>query len=131
MKTNFFHLLVFIFHLSASRKTSGVNGPLVTEETLRRHYNEYVKLSSGVVKYLKSANTTQEDFDREKDHQAKMEEEFREALVIVKSKTDQYEKQQEEEKREASERRLATLLGLITKANDAARERDKIAAAAL
>ena len=67
------------------------NTLLVAEEFLRRHYKEYVKLSSGA---------TQEDFNREKDHQAKMEEQFREALVIVKSKTDQYEKEQEEERRQ-------------------------------
>ncbi len=99
------------------------NPLLVTEETLRRHYNEYVKLSSGVIKYLKSANVTQEDFDREKDHQAKMEEEFREALVIVKTKTGQYDKQQEEKSTAAlieQDRLLA-----------AARKQDRLAAEAL
>jgi hypothetical protein len=33
-----------------------------------------------------------------------MEEQFREALVIVKSKTDQYEKLQEEERKQHEER---------------------------
>jgi hypothetical protein len=109
------------------------NTLLVAEETLRRHYKEYVKLSSGVVKYLKSANATQEDFDREKDHQAEMEEEFRQALVIVKSKTDQYEKQQEEKSTAALIEQDRLLAALIEQDRllAAARKQDRLAAEAL
>ena len=67
---------------------------------MRNSYNKYEKFSSGVMKDLESANATEEAFDIEQEYQLKMEEQFREALVIVKSKTDQYEKEQEEERRQ-------------------------------
>jgi hypothetical protein len=49
----------------------------------------------------------------------------------VKIKIDQYEKQQEEEKREASEKSIAILLGMTQKTAEVARQHDKIAEDAL
>ena len=88
------------------------------------------------MKDLESANATEEAFDIEQEYQLKMEEQFREALVIVKTKTDQYDTEQEEErkqreeKRQASERSLATLLGITQKLATASREQDRLAAEA-
>ena len=113
------------------------NTLLGAETILRNSYNKFEKFSSGVMKDLESANATEEAFDIEQEYQLKMEEQFREALVIVKTKTDQYDTEQEEkrkqreEKRQASERSLATLLGIQQRAADAARQQDKLEAEAL
>ena len=104
---------------------------LGAEQNLRGNFTKFVKLSNGVVNDMERNNATQEDFDRETEHQIKVEEEVSEALVIVKIKIDQYDKQQEEEKREASEKSIATLLGMTQKAAEIARQHDKIAADAL
>jgi hypothetical protein len=71
---------------------------------------------------MESDNANQEDFEREQDHQIKMEEEVGEALVIIKTKIDEFEKQQENEKREASDRNLANLRIIQNRAVAAARE---------
>ncbi len=68
------------------------------EQNLRGNFTKFVKLSNGVVNDMERDNATQEDFDRETEHQIKVEEEFSEDLVTVKIKIDQYEKQQEEER---------------------------------
>ena len=101
---------------------------LGAEQNLRGNFTKFVKLSNGVVNDMERDNATQNDFDRETEHQIKVEEEVSEALVIVKIKIDQYEKQQEEEKREASEKSIATLLEMTQKAAEIARQHDKIAA---
>ena len=112
------------------------NTLLGAETILRNSYNKFEKFSSGVMKDLESANATEEAFDIEQEYQLKMEEQFREALVIVKTKTDQYDTEQEEErkqreeKRQASERSLATLLGITQKLATASREQDRLAAEA-
>ena len=64
---------------------------------MRSNYNKFAKLSSNVSRDLESANATQQEFDREQELQNKMEEDLNATLVIVKTKTDQYEKLQEEE----------------------------------
>ena len=104
---------------------------LGAEQNLRGNFTKFVKLSNGVVNDMERNNATQEDFDRETEHQIKVKEEVSEALVIVKIKIDQYDKQQEEEKREASEKSIVTLLGMTQKAAEIARQHDKIAADAL
>ena len=101
---------------------------LGAEQNLRGNFTKFVKFSNGVVNDMERDNATQDDFDRETELQIKVEEEVSEALVIVKIKIDQYEKQQEEEKREASEKSIATLLEMTQKAAEIARQHDKIAA---
>jgi hypothetical protein len=85
-------------------------------------------LSNGVVRDMESDNATQEDFDKEQDHQIKMEEEVGEVLIIVKTKLDELEKNQEDEKGEARDRNLANLLGIQQRAAATAREQDRLAA---
>ncbi len=46
---------------------------------------------------MESANATQEDFDDEQDYQIKIEEKFGEALIVFKTKIDEFKKRQEEE----------------------------------
>jgi hypothetical protein len=60
-----------------------------------------------------------------------MAEKVGEALIIVKTKLDRFDKYQEDEKKEASDRNLATLLGIQQRAADAARQQDKLEAEAL
>jgi hypothetical protein len=76
---------------------------LGAEQNLRSNYNKFAKLSSNVSKDLESANATQEEFDREHELQNKMEEDLNATLATTR-------------RRKASERRLATLLGLTEKA---------------
>ena len=63
------------------------------------------KLSNNVLRDLETANASQEEFDREQELQAKMEENLNATMVIVKTITDRYEKLQEEERAEASKNR--------------------------
>ena len=46
---------------------------------------------------MESANATQEDFDDEQDYQMKTEEKFWEALIVFKTKIDEFKKRQEDE----------------------------------
>ena len=67
---------------------------LGAEQNLRSNYNKFAKLSNNVSRDSETANASQEEFDREQELQAKMEEDLNATMVIVKRITDRYEKLQ-------------------------------------
>ena len=84
------------------------NTPLVGEEFLRRHYNEYVKLKWRCLRF----EINQRHPGRLRQNKIPSGQEGKRiprGPGYRKSKTDQYEKQQEEERSQASDRSLATL----------------------
>ena len=100
------------------------NTPLVGEEFLIRHYNEYVKLKWRCLRF----EISQRHPGRLRQNKIPSGQEGRRiprGPGYRKSKTDQYEKQQEEERSQASDRSLATLLEITQKSTAALREQER------